>query len=173
MIQKFSKFKFVCGYAFTKNLNYFQFHTFKPNYVSFHNFFKSSNMKLSKSEEVAKAEKAFDSGAPTIFDKIISKEIKAEILFEDDSVIAFNDVNPQAPVHFLVIPKRKISMLEKAEDNDEQILGKLLLVAKTLASQKLKNGYRVVINNGVHGSQSVYHLHLHILGGRQMAWPPG
>ncbi|KAK6619838.1 hypothetical protein RUM44_006237 [Polyplax serrata] len=123
--------------------------------------------------EVSRAKKARNTGGPTIFDKIINKEIKADILYEDENCLAFNDVSPQAPVHFLVIPKKRISMLEKAEANDEPILGKLLLVAKTLASQKLKEGFRVVINNGVHGSQSVYHLHLHVLGGRQMNWPPG
>ena len=126
-----------------------------------------------ENDEVLKAQKARDIGGPTIFDKIINKEIKADIIYEDSDCLAFNDVSPQAPVHFLVIPKRRISMLEKAEASDEQILGKLLIVAKTLASEKLKEGFRVVINNGVHGSQSVYHLHLHVLGGRQMNWPPG
>lgn len=112
-------------------------------------------------------------GTPTIFDKIISKEIPTDILYEDKDCLAFTDVNPQAPTHFLVIPKRRIPMLEVAEESDEQILGKLLLVARSLAKKKLKEGFRVVINNGVHGCQSVYHLHLHVLGGRQLKWPPG
>ncbi|ENN72956.1 hypothetical protein YQE_10427, partial [Dendroctonus ponderosae] len=108
------------------------------------------------SSEVEKATKAkFDKNTETIFDsKIIAKKIPADIIYEDDQCLAFNDVNLQAPTHFL-------------------ILGHLLLVSKKLAQQRLPNGYRLVINNGKEGCQSVYHLHLHILGGRQMSWPPG
>jgi len=110
----------------------------------------------------------------TIFDKIIAKEIPAEILFEDDACLAFRDINAQAPVHFLVIPKARIPMLEKATDDDSQILGHLLNVARKVAAQEnLEKGYRVVINNGEHGAQSVYHIHIHVLGGRQLQWPPG
>ncbi|CAH1099910.1 unnamed protein product [Psylliodes chrysocephalus] len=109
----------------------------------------------------------------TIFDKIISKQIPADIIFEDDKCLAFNDVNPQAPVHFLVIPKKRIPKLDDSTDADTNLLGHVLLTAKNLAQKKLPNGYRLVINNGSDGCQSVYHLHVHILGGRQMKWPPG
>lgn len=126
------------------------------------------------SDEVSKAQTAKLSGAPTIFSKIIDKKIPAKILYEDDQCMAFSDVTPQAPVHFLVIPKKIIPMLSLANKNDDLLLGHLLLVAKDVAEQqKLEKGYRVVINNGPHGSQSVYHLHIHVLGGRQMDWPPG
>jgi histidine triad (HIT) family protein len=87
--------------------------------------------------------------------------------------LAFNDVNPQAPVHFLVIPKRRIPMLDDISDNDRHILGELIIRAQQLAKERLPNGYRLVINNGKQGCQSVYHLHIHILGGRQLTWPPG
>ncbi|KAI6216685.1 HIT domain-containing protein [Aphelenchoides besseyi] len=124
--------------------------------------------------EVEKAQTADPSAEDTIFGKIIRKEIPAKIILEDEHILAFHDVSPQAPVHFLVIPKKPIRMLEKADDGDEAILGKLLLGAKTAAKQlNLSDGYRVVINNGKHGCQSVYHIHLHVLGGRQLAWPPG
>jgi len=111
---------------------------------------------------------------PTIFSKIIDKSIPAKILHEDDKCLAFQDVAPQAPVHFLVIPKKPIPGISFATKEDQEVLGHLLLVAKNVADkQNLTNGYRIVINNGPDGSQSVYHLHLHILGGRQLGWPPG
>ncbi|CAH1282048.1 unnamed protein product [Diabrotica balteata] len=126
------------------------------------------------SSEVEKSQKAtFDSKKGTIFDKIISKEIPADIIFEDDKCLAFNDVNPQAPVHFLVIPKRQIPKLDDSKETDKELIGHVIYTAKTLAQKKLPNGYRLVINNGKDGCQSVYHLHIHILGGRQMEWPPG
>ena len=110
----------------------------------------------------------------TIFGKIIRLEIPANIVYEDDLALAFTDVNPQAPVHILVIPKKPIVKLADAESQDQALLGHLLLTAQRVAAEAgLNNGYRVVINNGADGGQSVYHLHLHILGGRQMAWPPG
>lgn len=88
--------------------------------------------------------------------------------------VAFHDVNPQAPVHFLVIPKKPIQQLSKAEDEDENLLGHLMIIARKVAKQEsLNNGFRLVVNDGKHGAQSVYHLHLHVLGGRQMEWPPG
>ncbi|MBF2028686.1 MAG: histidine triad nucleotide-binding protein [Oscillatoriales cyanobacterium C42_A2020_001] len=112
--------------------------------------------------------------AETIFSKIIRKEIPADIVYEDNLAIAFKDVNPQAPVHILVIPKEPIAQLADAESKDHALMGHLLLTAKRVAEQAgLDNGYRVVINSGVDGGQTVYHLHLHILGGRAMAWPPG
>lgn len=110
----------------------------------------------------------------TIFSKIIRKEIPADIVYEDNLAIAFRDVNPQAPVHILVIPKEPIAMLSNAESKDHALMGHLLLTVKRVAEQEgLTDGYRVVINNGDDGGQTVHHLHLHILGGRQMVWPPG
>jgi len=111
----------------------------------------------------------------TIFDKIIRKEIPAKIIYEDDKALAFHDVNPQAPVHALVIPKRRITQLSKASDDDTELLGHLLQVAKKVAVETgvSDTGYRIVINDGKEGCQSVYHIHLHVIGGRQMEWPPG
>ncbi|XP_038155926.1 histidine triad nucleotide-binding protein 2, mitochondrial isoform X1 [Cyprinodon tularosa] len=130
-----------------------------------------------KSDEVKLAEEAsrkYGSPGPTIFSKVIDKSIPADIIYEDDKCLAFRDINPQAPVHFLVIPRAPIPGISAAEDDDAELLGHLLVVAKNVAKQEpLSEGYRVVINNGKHGSQSVYHLHIHVLGGRQMAWPPG
>ncbi|WP_088242295.1 histidine triad nucleotide-binding protein [Calothrix rhizosoleniae] len=110
----------------------------------------------------------------TIFSKIIRREIPADIVYEDDLALAFKDIQPQAPVHILVIPKKPIVNLANAESQDSNLMGHLLLTAKRVAEQAgLTNGYRVVINNGADGGQTVYHLHIHILGGRQMKWPPG
>ena len=117
-----------------------------------------------------------DEGAPTIFDKILSREIPSDVVYEDDHVLAFRDVNPQAPTHVLCIPKNRdgLTQLSKAEERHEEILGKLLLTARKVAElEKLGNGFRIVINDGAEGCQSVYHLHVHVLGGRQMNWPPG
>ncbi|NES20965.1 MAG: histidine triad nucleotide-binding protein [Symploca sp. SIO3E6] len=110
----------------------------------------------------------------TIFSKIIRREIPADIIYEDDLALAFKDINAQAPVHFLVIPKKPIPQISAAEPEDQALLGHLLLTAKQVAEQVgLSNGYRVVINNGADGGQTVYHLHLHVLGERQLQWPPG
>ncbi|KAJ6825335.1 14 kDa zinc-binding protein [Iris pallida] len=117
-----------------------------------------------------------DNGGPTIFDKIISKEIPSTIVYEDDNVLAFRDINPQAPVHVLVIPKLRdgLTQLGKAEPRHADILGQLLYASKVVAEKEgIVDNFRVVINNGPDACQSVYHLHLHILGGRQMKWPPG
>lgn len=112
--------------------------------------------------------------ADTIFGKIIRREIPANIIYEDDLALGFTDVNPQAPVHILVIPKKPIPKLDEAELADQDLMGHLLLTVKKVAAQAgLTNGYRVVINNGNDGGQTVDHLHLHILGDRQMQWPPG
>ncbi|XP_066376971.1 14 kDa zinc-binding protein-like isoform X3 [Miscanthus floridulus] len=128
-------------------------------------------------EAAAKAAAATtDTGGPTIFDKIIAKGIPSSIVYEDENVLAFRDINPQAPVHVLVIPKVRdgLTGLNKAEPRHTEILGQLLYAAKVVAEKEgVANGYRVVINNGAEGCQSVYHLHLHVLGGRQMKWPPG
>ncbi len=110
----------------------------------------------------------------TIFSKIIRREIPADIIYEDDLAIAFRDIAPKAPVHILVIPKEPIVQLSQAESENHALMGHLLLTAKRVAAQVgLSNGYRVVINDGPDGGQTVSHLHLHILGGRQMQWPPG
>jgi histidine triad (HIT) family protein len=110
----------------------------------------------------------------TIFEKIIAREIPAKIVHEDDDVLAFHDVNPQAPVHVLIVPKKVIPRLADAKASNEAILGKLLLAAKKIATDLgLTNGYRVVINNGPDAGESVPHLHVHLLGKRAMAWPPG
>ncbi|MBL4763123.1 MAG: histidine triad nucleotide-binding protein [Gammaproteobacteria bacterium] len=111
----------------------------------------------------------------TIFTKIIAKEIPADILYEDEEVLAFSDVNPQAPVHFLVIPKKPIITINDLEEEDAALLGKLYLIAKKIAKDKgiAESGYRVVMNCNGDGGQSVYHIHLHVLGGRSLTWPPG
>jgi histidine triad (HIT) family protein len=110
----------------------------------------------------------------TIFQKIIAKEIPARIVWEDDDAIAFHDVNPQAPVHVLIISKKVIPRLADATDKDQALLGKLLLVARDIAKKlELSGGYRVVINNGPDAGESVPHLHVHLLGKRALAWPPG
>ncbi|XP_041971200.1 histidine triad nucleotide-binding protein 1-like [Aricia agestis] len=125
------------------------------------------------SDEVKRAQTAKANSGATIFDKIISKEIKADIIYEDELCIAFNDISPQAPVHFLVIPKRRIPRLQDCETGDKELLGHLMLVARSLGTARAPDGWRLVVNNGVHGAQSVYHIHLHVMGGRQMKWPPG
>lgn len=117
-----------------------------------------------------------DKGAPTIFDKIIKKEIPSDVVYEDEDVLAFRDINPQAPVHVVLIPKIRdgLTQLSKAEPKHEKILGHLLYATRVIAQQEgIEDGYRVVINNGPTACQSVYHLHLHIIGGRQLKWPPG
>jgi histidine triad (HIT) family protein len=111
----------------------------------------------------------------TIFGKIIRKEIPANIVYEDDLCLAFTDVDPKAPTHILVIPKKPIPKLADATPEDKELLGHLLLTVKAVADQVglTENGYRVVINTGNDGGQTVFHLHLHLLGGRSLAWPPG
>ncbi len=110
----------------------------------------------------------------TIFAKIIRREIPADIVYEDDRCLAFRDVNPQAPVHVLVIPKQPIARLVDAEDKDEALLGHLMLTAsKVAADEGIGDAFRVVVNNGAGVGQSVFHLHLHVLGGRSFTWPPG
>lgn len=112
----------------------------------------------------------------TIFSKIISKEIKADIVFENDSVIAFRDINPQAPVHVLIVPKIEIPKVTDLNGKEHaQLLGEMIDVANRLAAENniAKEGFRLVMNCGQKGGQEVYHLHMHLLGGRQMRWPPG
>jgi|TARA_B100000929_G_C15230342_1_gene326049 histidine triad (HIT) family protein len=108
-----------------------------------------------------------------IFLKIINKEIPADIIYEDDISIAFNDISPQAPVHILVIPKKVINKLSESTEKDESLLGHLLVVAKKITEENNIRDYRLVINNGVEAGQTVFHLHIHILAGRVFGWPPG
>ncbi|MDD4347982.1 MAG: histidine triad nucleotide-binding protein [Opitutales bacterium] len=110
----------------------------------------------------------------TLFSKIIDREIPAKIAYEDDDCIALHDINPQAPVHVLIIPKKPIPRLTEATAEDQALLGKLMLTAASLARQlELDQGFRVVINNGPFGGESVPHLHVHLLGKRPLRWPPG
>ncbi len=110
----------------------------------------------------------------TIFQRIVDREIPAEIVYEDDVCLAFRDVSPQAPTHVLVIPKRPIPSLADLADTDVELAGRLLLAARKVARDLgLEGGYRVVANTGEDGGQSVAHLHLHVLGGRRLGWPPG
>ncbi len=110
-----------------------------------------------------------------LFCKIAAGDIPATIVFEDPEIIAFRDINPQAPIHLLVIPKRHIATIDDADTKDEQLLGRMLLTAKKLAKSEglSEAGYRLVFNVNAGGGQVIYHIHLHILGGRQMMWPPG
>jgi histidine triad (HIT) family protein len=110
----------------------------------------------------------------TIFEKIIAREIPAKIVWENDDAIAFHDVNPQAPAHILIVPKKVIPRLAEATEADRATLGNLLLAAAEIAKKLgLKGGYRVVINNGPDAGESVPHLHVHLLGDRALSWPPG
>lgn len=110
----------------------------------------------------------------TIFKKIIDGELPAKIVYDDEHCLAFQDVNPQAPTHFLVIPRKEIPSLADAIKEDQELLGHLLLVADKVARQEgLAEGYRTVINIGENGGQTVPHLHIHVLGGRRLTWPPG
>jgi histidine triad (HIT) family protein len=110
-----------------------------------------------------------------VFEKIIAREIPAEIVYEDDSVVAFRDNNAKAPVHLLIVPRKNIPRLAEAAPDDAGVLGHLLLKAAEVAEKAglKKTGYRLVINNGADAGESVPHLHCHILGGRKLAWPPG
>lgn len=110
----------------------------------------------------------------TIFKRIIDKEIPANIVYEDDLCLAFEDINPQAPVHILLIPKKEIASTDQLTEEDGPLLGHLYSVLRKMAAdRKLGEGYRIVTNCGPHGGQTVYHLHFHLLGGRPMLWPPG
>ena len=110
----------------------------------------------------------------TLFEKIIAREIPATIIYEDDLVLAVRDINPQAPTHVLIVPKKPIPRLSEAMSEDHKVLGHLLLKAAEVAKKlDLKGGYRLVINNGTDAGEAVPHLHVHILGGRKMNWPPG
>jgi histidine triad (HIT) family protein len=110
----------------------------------------------------------------TIFGKIIKREIPADIVYEDDECLAFRDVNPQAPTHVLVIPKKEIPRLADASAEDQALLGHMLVAVGTIARKLgVEDAFRLVVNNGADAGQSVFHLHMHILAGRHMTWPPG
>ncbi|XP_040276596.1 histidine triad nucleotide-binding protein 2, mitochondrial [Bufo bufo] len=127
------------------------------------------------SDEVQRAMQAAAQGAsPTIFSRILDRTLPADIIYEDEQCLAFRDVAPQAPIHFLVIPKIQIPRISQVTTADKELLGHLMVTASHLAQKEgLADGYRIVINDGQQGAQSVYHLHLHVIGGRQMGWPPG
>ena len=110
-----------------------------------------------------------------LFLKIVKREIPADIVYENDDVLAFRDIDPQAPVHILIIPKRRIATINELQDDDAELMGQLLLAARDIAASEglAENGYRLVFNCNRHGCQSVYHIHLHLIGGRQLSWPPG
>jgi len=132
-------------------------------------------------DELAKAQYATppppDATIPevTIFDKIVRGDIPCKEVYQDDKVLAFRDINAVASVHILVIPKDRdgLTQLSKARSDQKELLGHLMYVAQELGSKECPNGFRVVINDGQDGAQSVYHLHLHVIGGRPMTWPPG
>ena len=144
------------------------------------NLLSLSTTRLFMSDEVEKAKQQAaaaaasssndDYGPPTVFDKILSGEWSSDKVYEDEMCLAFRDINPQAPVHIILIPKQrgKLTRLSFATANDQEILGHLLYVAQLVGKEHCERGFRIVINDGEHGAQSVYHLHLHILGGRQM-----
>jgi len=163
----------------TSKLAYYSSTTAKPSLTA-------SAVDNNMSEEVKKAKEAASTatatrsgvsdGQPsTIFDKIISGDIPATIIHDDEICLAFRDVTPQAPVHFLVIPKNRdgLTQLSKARDDQKELLGHLIFVAQQLGQKECPDGFRLVINDGKDGAQSVYHLHIHVMGGRQMQWPPG
>jgi len=109
-----------------------------------------------------------------LFCKIVEKEIPAQVIYEDDKVLAFNDINPQAPTHFLVIPRKHIATLNDISDEDRELVGHMVQVAGKIAAEQgfAADGYRTVFNCNPHGGQTVYHIHLHVLGGKPLGWPP-
>jgi len=110
-----------------------------------------------------------------IFCKIINKEMKSKMIHEDEEIVVFHDINPQAPVHVLVVPKKHISAITEMHEGDQKLIGKMIYLAKEVAGELgiAGNGFRLVLNNGPDANQTVPHIHLHVIGGRQMGWPPG
>lgn len=139
----------------------------------------SNNDEVSKAiaaaAAIASSSSIEDTMPSTIFDKIIAGDIPCNKVYEDDIALGFHDVNPQAPIHILIIPKHRsgLTQLCNAHESQKDLLGHLLYVAAQVGKKECPNGYRLVINDGADAAQSVYHLHIHILGGRQMTWPPG
>ena len=110
----------------------------------------------------------------SIFTKIKNKEIPGNIIYEDDKCFALEDINPQAPVHILIIPHKEIAKISDCTPEDKELLGHLLIVSKTIAQKyELENNYRLIINNGAGAGQSIFHIHVHLMGGRSLDWPPG
>ena len=110
----------------------------------------------------------------SIFTKIKNKEIPGSIIYEDDKCFALEDINPQAPIHILIIPHKEIAKISDCTPEDKELLGHLLIVSKTIAQKyELENNYRLIINNGAGAGQSVFHIHVHLMGGRSLDWPPG
>jgi histidine triad (HIT) family protein len=138
-----------------------------------------SSDEVNKAKEAAAAyyqsSDADGAGPATVFDKILSGEWSSDKVFEDETVLAFRDINPQAPTHIMVIPKNRngLTQLSKARVDQKALLGHLVYVAQEVGKKECPDGFRLVINDGEHGAQSVYHLHIHVIGGRQMEWPPG
>ncbi|CAG9479840.1 protein kinase c inhibitor-like protein, putative [Plasmodium vivax] len=131
--------------------------------------------KMADEEEKALAAAGKDENGDSIFGKIARKEVKVDLVYEDDKVLAFNDINPQAPVHILVIPKMRdgLTRLSKAEERHKEILGHMMWAVSEIVKKNNLGDFRLVVNNGPEACQSVYYLHLHILAKRQMKWPPG
>lgn len=113
--------------------------------------------------------------SPSLFEKIIAREIPAEIVYEDDFCLCFRDIAPQAPTHLLLVPKKRINRIQESSSNEATLLGHMMTTISKITEKEgiAETGYRVVINNGADGGESVPHLHLHILGGRPLLWPPG
>ena len=111
----------------------------------------------------------------TIFQKIIDREIKADIVYEDNNIIAFNDISPIAPIHILIVPKKMINSINSIENEDTELIGEMFVVAKDLAKKyKInKSGFRTIFNTNEDAGQTVFHIHLHLIGGRKLTWPPG
>ena len=109
----------------------------------------------------------------TIFSKILRGEIPCDEIYQDEKCLVFRDIEPQAPVHFLVIPKKPLPSLIEAEDQDTELLGHLILIGSKVANKEGLRSWRTIINTGLEAGQTVYHLHIHIIGGRELAWPPG
>mmetsp|Transcript_7116 Transcript_7116/g.16178 ORF Transcript_7116/g.16178 Transcript_7116/m.16178 type:complete len:201 (-) Transcript_7116:161-763(-) len=142
--------------------------------------FSDSNMadEVAAAKAAAAEYKSSDNdgaGPATVFDNILSGKWPSDKVHEDDLALAFRDITPQAPVHIVVIPKNRdgLTKLSNAREDQKDILGHLMYVAQSVGKKECPDGFRIVINDGEHGAQSVYHLHLHVLGGRQLGWPPG
>ena len=156
------------------------FNTFHPQ-STFDRSLTTSSMSSDEVEAAKVAATTYQSsdkdgaGPSTIFDKLLSKEWPSEKVYEDEKAYAFRDVNPQAPTHILVIPKVRDGLvgISKMREDQKSLLGHLMYVAQDIGKKECPSGFRLVVNDGVDGAQSVYHLHIHILGGRQMEWPPG
>ncbi len=113
--------------------------------------------------------------ADSLFTKIINRQIPADIVYEDDDVLAFNDISPQAPVHILIVPKKQVETINDFQDDDAELIGKIVLAAKRIAKEKglSDNGYRLIFNTNADAGQTVFHVHCHLIGGRMLNWPPG